>query len=226
MSLILKKDKITSWPCWFLLVPASQLHPSERGRPAISGAEPGPKVLSQDQRCRARPAGSWWHTQVRDGHGGKSLVHQSSRRRFRLRMKLPQKLSSPGAAWLLAPEPCSTEDRQRIHPSIHPSLRLPAASARLRRTKAIQRSPANEQSHQSTLHAQQPEHCSAKSRAEKGPSSRALPSPGREPCTPELCLSTGRDPMEDRHRNTPRYIYSQIYTQITINKAKKLLQLG
>lgn len=47
MSLILKKDKITSWPCWFLLVPASQLHPSERGRPAISGAEPGPKVPSK-----------------------------------------------------------------------------------------------------------------------------------------------------------------------------------
>jgi len=36
-----------------------------------------------------------------EGHGGKSLELQSSRRKFRLRMKLPQKLSSPGAAWLL-----------------------------------------------------------------------------------------------------------------------------
>lgn len=85
-------------------------------------------------------------------------------------MELSWKVSSPGTAWLLALQVCSTEERQELHPSIHPSCASihpsihprEAPQPQLSTTKATQRTPADVQPHQTMDPAQQPEPCTAK----------------------------------------------------------------
>lgn len=117
MSLILKKEKITSWPCQFFLAPAPQLLPSQRRKPAVSGAETGPRMLSEAS----------WLVVAPTGNQGRKGLEEAMEERPRY-----TKAQGGDLGWGQSCHKSSAFQEQPVlhqgqaaHPSIHPSTHTP-----------------------------------------------------------------------------------------------------